>query len=139
MKIVYAKESNILVEEVIEHFNSCGYPHESDQFDDEQVEKLIAHSKLVVTARDNGKLVGIAFSITDFTSTCFISDLAVRPEYRRHGCGEELVTRSHELAGGEKVRLVSVSNSNTVDYFKTIGMEKCDDVFIIPPVHRDKQ
>jgi hypothetical protein len=44
---------------------------------------MCSHGNLVVTARDEGKLVGVARSLTDFLYVCYLSDLAVDATYQR--------------------------------------------------------
>ena len=43
----------------------------------ETLSKMIEHGNLMVTAREGGKLIGIARSLTDFNYCTYLSDLAV--------------------------------------------------------------
>ncbi|MGW6706812.1 GNAT family N-acetyltransferase [Streptomyces sp. NPDC054956] len=59
------------------------------------VDKLcrgLANSHLVVTARDeSGTLLGLARTISDDESVCYVQDLLVNPEFHRQGIGRELL------------------------------------------------
>ena len=61
--------------------------------------KMLANADLILTARIEGKLVGVSRAITDFAFCTYLSDLAVDTEYQRHGIGRELLRQTHEAAG----------------------------------------
>ena len=52
---------------------------------------VIENSNLIVSARDGGKMVGIARSLTDFHYACYLSDLAVDIAYQKRGIGKKLI------------------------------------------------
>ncbi|MEZ6094072.1 MAG: GNAT family N-acetyltransferase [Pirellulaceae bacterium] len=60
----------------------------------DSLQKMLEHGNLVVTARDNGKLVGIARSLTDFAFCTYLSDLAVDQSVQKLGIGKELIRRT---------------------------------------------
>jgi predicted N-acetyltransferase YhbS len=49
------------------------------------------NANLIVTARKDGKLIGVARSITDFAYCTYLSDLAVDIEYQNQGIGKKLI------------------------------------------------
>jgi GNAT superfamily N-acetyltransferase len=66
--------------------------------DPEKLVRGIAGSHLLLTARDDrGRLLGLARTISDGETTCYVQDLLVRPEAHRTGIGrrlmEELIQR----------------------------------------------
>ena len=54
---------------------------------------MLANANLLIGAYCDGRLVGLARALTDFSYCCYLSDLAVAKEYQRHGIGRELVAR----------------------------------------------
>ena len=52
------------------------------------VERFLKHSNLFVTARQDGRLVGFARSLTDFCFCCYLSDLAVDKACQGQGIGK---------------------------------------------------
>ena len=58
------------------------------------LEKMLRHADLIVTARAGGKLLGVSRAITDFAFCTYLSDLAVDEMYQGHGIGRELL-RAH--------------------------------------------
>ena len=52
---------------------------------------MFENSNLIVTAWDNELLVGVSRSITDWVWACYLSDLAVRGNYKNMGIGRKLM------------------------------------------------
>lgn len=57
----------------------------------ESLNAAIEGSSYVVTARQDGALVGLARVISDGASICYLQDVLVRPTHRRIGVGRRLV------------------------------------------------
>jgi predicted N-acetyltransferase YhbS len=114
--------------DVAEVFKKSGIRRPVHDLD--RIQRMIDHADMIVTARMNGQLVGIARAITDYSYCCYLSDLAVDASYQRIGIGKELVCRIQEKLG-EEVTVVLVSAPNVVDYYPRIGFEKSDKAFII--------
>lgn len=51
----------------------------------------VAGSAHVVTARSDGRLVGLARVVSDGASICYLQDVLVHPGWRRRGVGRRLV------------------------------------------------
>ena len=84
---------------------------------------MLERADIIVTARTNGLLVGVARAITDFSYCTYLSDLAVDEQFQRHGIGRELVKKTHEAAG-LKTHLILVAAPKARDYYPRIGMEQ---------------
>lgn len=90
--------------------------------DVDRLEKMIAHSNLIITARVECTLVGIARSITDFYYCTYLSDLAVDVDNQNMGIGRELI-RKTKLAV-PKTRLILLSAPKAIHYYPKIGMTR---------------
>lgn len=91
--------------------------------DRSRMARMLAHANLVVTARDeDGRLVGIARSLTDWAYATYLSDLAVHVELQRTGIGRELVDRT--AAAAPEATLILLAAPAAVDYYPRIGMER---------------
>jgi ribosomal protein S18 acetylase RimI-like enzyme len=75
MNTLYAIEDHLTADEYIDVCRKSGLNRPVDQRG--RVERLLKHSNLFVTARQEGRLVGFARSLTDFCFACYLSDLAV--------------------------------------------------------------
>jgi hypothetical protein len=85
MSITFAIEERPPAEEVAEVFRRSGIRRPVD--DIPRIARMVEHANLIVTARDNDRLVGIARALTDFCFCCYLSDLAVDRDYQRSGSG----------------------------------------------------
>lgn len=94
---------------------------------------MYANSNLVITARRENELIGIARSLTDFCFACYLSDLAVAKEYQKQGIGRALIELTKKEIGLETA-LILLSAPEALDYYPKIGFEKIGNGFIIKRV-----
>lgn len=128
MSILYEFVQNIDASEVADVFKKSGITRPVDDL--ERIQRMVDHADIIVTARNNGQLIGIARAITDYSYCCYLSDLAVDAEYQRIGIGKELVRLIQEKLG-EEVTLLLVAVPNAIDYYPRIGFKKLDRAFSI--------
>ena len=64
----------------------------------EVIAAMLSNADVVLTARAEGRLVGIARAVTDFSYCTYLSDLAVDVAHQGRGIGRELIRRTHEAA-----------------------------------------
>lgn len=93
------------------------------------IEGMLRNADVIVTARCDGKLVGISRAITDFAYCTYLSDLAVDEGFQRSGIGRELIRRTHEAAG-LKTRLILLAAPSAATYYPHIGMEQHNSCWI---------
>ena len=67
---------------------------------------MFDNSNLIVTAWDNELLVGVSRSITDWVWACYLSDLAVRDNYKKEGIGKEPINLTEEKVGDQSMVLL---------------------------------
>lgn len=100
--------------------------------DRSRMARMLAHANLVITARDaDGRLVGIARSLTDWAYATYLSDLAVHAGLQRTGIGRKLVDRT--AAAAPEARLILLAAPAAVDYYPRLGMERHSAAFTLPP------
>lgn len=97
----------------------------------EIIEKMLANADIILTARVDGKLVGVSRAITDYSYATYLSDLAVDEAFQRQGIGQELIRRTHEAAGVNST-LILLSAPKAQTYYPHIGMTKHESCWIIP-------
>ena len=95
----------------------------------ERLKSMIEHADLIITARDEGDLVGVARSITDFVYCTYLSDLAVDVKYQGQGIGKELI-RQTKLAT-EAATLILLSAPAAVGFYPKIGMSRHEHCFLL--------
>lgn len=104
--------------------------------DETRIEAMVRNSNLLITARENGRLVGVARSLTDFVYATYLSDLAVRLEYQRRGIGKELI-RQTKLAAPQAT-LILLSAPAAVEYYPRIGMDHHPHAFWLKEIEKLK-
>jgi predicted N-acetyltransferase YhbS len=95
------------------------------------IRSMLANASLIVTARVDGKLVGVSRALTDFAYCTYLSDLAVDVAYQRIGIGRELIRRTHDAAG-RHTNLILLAAPRARDYYPHIGMRPHDSCWIEP-------
>ena len=128
MKITYKLDAVPPTEIIIELYDNSGLNRPTRDY--ERISQMYTRSNLIVTAWDKDKLVGISRSLTDFCYCCYLSDLAVREEYKRRGIGKRLIELTKEKVGEESMLLL-LSAPSAMEYYPKVGLEKVDNGFII--------
>ena len=97
----------------------------------EIIAAMLQNADVIVTARVDGRLVGVSRAISDFSYCTYLSDLAVDQEYQRRGIGRELIARTHDAAG-HHTSLILLAAPNARSYYPHIGMQPHDSCWVIP-------
>ncbi|MFI5670544.1 GNAT family N-acetyltransferase [Streptomyces sp. NPDC051704] len=84
--------------------------------------RMLAGANLVITARLDGRLIGIARSITDGSYVTYLSDIAVDAEFQRRGVGRDLIRATREAA--PQAKLVLLSAPAAVAYYPHLGFSR---------------
>jgi predicted N-acetyltransferase YhbS len=93
--------------------------------------RMLAEADLIITARHEGKVVGISRAISDFSFCTYLSDLAVDEQFQKQGIGGELIARTHQAAGLQTL-LVLLAAPSAETYYAHVGMARHDSCWIIP-------
>lgn len=130
--IVYAIESNLTAEEFIEVLIKSTLSERRPIDDLLRIKKMLAHADLILTARIEGKLVGVSRAISDFVYCTYLSDLAVDEAYQHKGIGKELIRRTKlEIP---QAKLILLAAPAAVGYYPKIGMTKFENAFVLNDV-----
>jgi N-acetylglutamate synthase-like GNAT family acetyltransferase len=92
--IVYSAAYKPSVSEVVSLFRSAGLNGPLDE--PGRMAQMLAAAQQTITARVDGRLVGLIRVLTDFSFNAFVADLAVAPQFQKAGVGTELLTRATE-------------------------------------------
>lgn len=131
--INYQIENTLSAEEYIAVLVSSTLGERRPINDPERISKMLKNADLILTARENGKLVGVARTITDFAYCSYLSDLAVDANYQKLGIGKELIRRT-KLAS-PLAKLILLSAPGAVEYYPKIGMTKMDQCYVLTDVN----
>lgn len=128
MNTIYAREDFLAADEYIDVCRKSGLNRPVD--DRRRVERLLAHSNLFVTARQDGKLVGFARSLTDFCWSCYLSDLAVDKACQGQGIGKRLIEETRTAAGGAITTTLLLSAPTAVSFYQGMKMPQADNCYL---------
>lgn len=128
MSISYDINSSVKPSELATLFKNSDIRRPIDM---NRIRKMITNANLIVTARENGKLVGILRALTDFSYACYISDLAVDRKCQNKGIGKELVKLTRKILG-KNVMLLLLSSKNADAFYPRIGFEKAENAWRLP-------
>jgi GNAT superfamily N-acetyltransferase len=127
--ILYKVENNLSPAEFIDVLTRSTLSERRPVDDPERIANMLKHANLIVTAREDGKLIGVSRALTDFAFCTYLSDLAVDESYQKKGIGKELI-RQTKLAS-PKGKLILLAAPKAVNYYPRIGMVKFDHCFYI--------
>jgi len=120
----YRENENLSFEEFHDFLkrSDLGSQYPQERFE-ERIRKLLTTRSVAITARnDQGKLIGIAFGITDFAYFLFVTDFGIDRAYVKQGIGRELLVRLQTAAGGEdNITVVTISNEAATGFYEKCG------------------
>ena len=131
--ISYQKEDQLSVSEFIEVLKKSTLGERRPVDDTERVNGMLKNANLIITARDKGKIVGVARSVTDFVYCTYLSDLAVDAEYQKSGIGKELIKITKKYT--PRAKLILLSAPAAVNYYPHIGMKRHEHCFYIDDIN----
>ncbi|MEI6088309.1 MAG: GNAT family N-acetyltransferase [Bacteroidota bacterium] len=131
--IQYQIENKLSVEEFTEVLINSTLGERRPIAEPDRIAKMLEHGNLIITARDNGTLVGVARSLTDFAFCTYLSDLAVDDKYQKQGIGKELVRQTKKEA--PKAKLILLAAPKAVNYYPKIGMKQWDQCYVLDNIN----
>jgi GNAT superfamily N-acetyltransferase len=100
-----------------------------------RLDEMLRRANLIVTARIEGKLVGVARSLTDYSFCCYLSDLAVDAAFQKRGIGQRLIEETHKAAGPRSAVIILAAPAAEEYYVRIssrIGLQQRPATWIIP-------
>ncbi|WP_029135682.1 GNAT family N-acetyltransferase [Nakamurella lactea] len=97
--------------------------------DPDRLTAAVAGSHAVLTARDDdGRLVGLARTISDGASVCYLQDILVHPDAQRTGVGRTLLTAMlAEYADLRQFVLLTDDDRTQRAFYTSLGLLRSDE------------
>ena len=129
MNVIYKVEETLDSDEFIDVLNRSTLGERRPVEDKNRIKQMCENANLIITARVEGRLIGVARSLTDFVYCTYLSDLAVDREYQKQGIGKKLIeeTKKESL----QATLILLSAPAAIDYYPKIGMKRHEYCFIL--------
>ena len=121
MDISYALEPQLSAQEFHDVLVASSLGARRPVKDRARLERMLRNANIIVTARQDGRLVGVARALSDFSYCCYLSDLAVDAAYQKRGIGKRLLAEAQRHAGPETT-LIFLSAPAAEGYYPKIGM-----------------
>lgn len=131
MQVIYRLEPDLAAAEFIDLLERSTLAERRPVHDLAAIEGMLRHADIMLTARLDGRLVGISRALTDYHFCTYLSDLAVDAAVQRSGIGRELVRRTHEAAGlGTALILLAAPKAR--EYYPRLGMTRHESCWWFP-------
>lgn len=110
-------------DELIDLYGSVGWTAYTRDAD--RLERAIAGSSFLATARDSGALVGLVRAVSDGATICFVQDVIVRPDRQRTGIGSDLVRATLDrYRGVRQTVLVTDTEPRQRGFYESLGFSE---------------
>jgi ribosomal protein S18 acetylase RimI-like enzyme len=129
MEITYQVENDLSVVEFRDILVKSTLGKRRPIDDDDRLEKMCKNADIMLTARFEGKLVGVSRSLSDFAWATYLSDLAVDVEFQHLGIGKRLIAETKKLVPNGKLILLAAPAARA--YYPKIGMTQFEYSFYI--------
>ena len=120
MSIEYKTNTPISTDQFIELLRESTLGERRPIEDRNCMEGMVKNTNLMVTAWNDGALIGIARSMTDFHYACYLSDLAVHESFQKKGIGKKLQHLTQEQLG-PKCKLILLAAPAANSYYEHLG------------------
>jgi GNAT superfamily N-acetyltransferase len=96
----------------------------------ETMSSMVNHADLIICAKAEEQLIGVARSVTDFSYCCYLSDLAVDKGYQQQGIGRQLIELTRQQLSST-CKLVLLSAPAATEYYPKLGFEKHPQAWVL--------
>ncbi len=116
-RLTYAEYVRFLID------SDLGAQYPRQRFE-ERIPKLLANSSVVVTARSEGRLVGVLMAVTDFVYYMHVTDLGVVRDFERQGIGSQLIEHAIVAAGGsDDIMTTLIASEEAFAFYEKNGFK----------------
>lgn len=128
MNVSYVINHDVKPTELATLFENSGICRPKDI---NRISKMITNANLIISAREGRKLIGVLRALTDFSYSCYVSDLAVDRQYQSKGIGKELLRIARQTLGSE-VMILLLSSPEADSFYPHNSFEKAQNAWFLP-------
>ena len=96
----------------------------------ETIKGMIKNADILITAKKDDKIIGVARAVTDFNYCCYLSDLAVDTAYQKMGIGKGLISKVEEQLK-DTCKIILLSAPDASNYYPKIGFVQHNSAWIL--------
>lgn len=124
MNVIYKTNKDLPCNQLSALFSAVGWSNSDKELTPQMLanfNKPFINSTLVFSAWDEDKLIGCIRVLSDTMFRSVIYDLAVLPEYQKHGIGSKLVKKCIEVYPNSEWSLETIPER--ISFYKKLGFE----------------
>jgi GNAT superfamily N-acetyltransferase len=133
--IVYAQEQALPVEDYVAVLSEGTMRTRRPLANKARIAEMIAGANFIVTAREDGIILGLARCITDHAWIAYCAELAVKESAQGRGVGAGIIKAAKDILG-PRLGLTLISEAEAVGFYQHIGMEQIDTAFFLTRADR---
>ncbi len=135
MSIVYAQEQNLPVADYVAVLAETSMAVKRPLQNSVRIAAMLAGANFIVTAREDGVILGLARCITDYAWIAYCAELAVKESAQGRRIGAGIIAKARELLG-PRIGLTLISEPDAVGFYQRVGMEQVDRAFFLTRADR---
>ena len=132
LNVEYILNERISVADFICILQESGLSARRPIIDTDCLQGMLNHTNLMVSARQNDRLIGISRCLTDFHYACYCADLAVAVAFQKQGIGKKLMQETQNQLG-PNCSIILLSAPNAVLYYPHIGFTQHQSAWTLAP------
>ncbi|WP_089107675.1 GNAT family N-acetyltransferase [Streptomyces hyaluromycini] len=127
-----ARGEDLDLDQVLAVYRDSGLGERRPVDDRQRMGEMVRNANLVLVARDDdGTLIGIARSVSDFSYVTYLSDIAVACTHQHSGIGRALIDATRKEAPTAKIVLLSAPAA--AEYYPHIGFTAHNSAWVLNP------
>jgi len=120
--IEYSLEKTVNYDGLVQLFYQAGWSDKTSDLN--RLHLMVENSQIVLTAWDEGEMIGFARCITDYVFNGQINNVIVDQEYRGRGIGKGLISRI--LNNSKKVTYILRGDHDSIKFYMQMGFKDSD-------------
>jgi ribosomal protein S18 acetylase RimI-like enzyme len=123
MSIVYAQEQSLTVADYVAVLAETTMRDKRPLTNTERIGQMLTGANFIVTARENGVILGLARCISDGAWVCYCAELAVKESAQGRGIGRSILEACWDILG-PKIGFLLIADPTAVGFYEKLGMER---------------
>nr|WP_308282144.1 GNAT family N-acetyltransferase [Providencia rettgeri] len=117
-RLTYKMNFAISIEDFIRLIHQSSFKETVPTDNLTKLDAMLNNADLLISAWDEEQVVGFVRAVTDFSSCCYICELAIDTNYQKHGIDRHLMRLAAEELPSECNLLFFSTDSNLTEYLR---------------------
>lgn len=126
--IVYAREQSLSVADYVAVLSETTLRDKRPLQNTKRIAEMLGGANFIVTAREDGQILGLARCITDHAWICYCAELAVKESAQRRGTGKGILDACWDLLG-PRIGFSLFSEPGALAFYERAGLTRLDSGF----------